>query len=525
MNILKSNICVFVGCTIDVFKTDDKKDMDDEFEEKLELLSLFVEDIGMTKIYIFPNFSIGGILGPQGYVAEIHNSRYFSAWMLNQPLFRTISFFEIYCDLPTILKYLNSDDTRDYIRKGISLETSCYPTLSDTAEGNWAPALGHSNSSIGIYSFEEKVDHEQVTRYFVGVHSGLHYQTCHLLHEKLMEYTYTNSDITNGKNGQEMKTVGDVFEDGLLLKMSKISKENNRRLATQFMRMLELRPKDFESQVLLSESRAITTNLFDSQQNIPLIEEALKWWPKGKYIFRDQQIAYDVEEEERDEEIEKRLKISDALIGAPIGSIFLQSKLKAVSSEEKSGYEKLYKPNIVEKRETICPIIECDYNTFRIKGDHILYYNNCCCTVPTSKEPQLNIVKQLSLTQGYEIYNSNISKNLTQQQFENAGRLPNKFGDGFPVIFLPVKRIDNIKKVDDSIDIFFSYYNGSSKKRDTQKIPKQMKYITKYLKSSDEHHLQQNLFPIDFKPNIIQLLPKFVYLSPDISFDSNYIKT
>ena len=90
-----SNI-IFAACDNSIVKTEEEKFNYDEYVDELkDSIQLFVNDAGMQKFYIYPNFNFGIFMGHQGYVAEVPLYRKLSSWMFTQNLFRVISFFEI----------------------------------------------------------------------------------------------------------------------------------------------------------------------------------------------------------------------------------------------------------------------------------------------------------------------------------------------------------------------------------------------------------------------------------------------
>lgn len=514
----------FAGCNKDILNKDNEKQAYAEYHEECkESLKLLLAEAGISHFFIFPNFSLGTLLGPQGYVAEIPSTKLFSSWLFTQPLFRIISFFEIIANEEIVIGFKN-EETRDKIRKSFPIETINYPNLTDVAEGNWSPALGSQGSSIGIYSFKENVGNDQVERWFIGVHSGLHYQTNKLLLDALTNISYKNYEMTHRAGmiepGEVLKLekVGSFIHEGLFKRMRNISRENNKKLATQFARILKLNFKtDTFASIASLRTPNLSSHIFDTSP--ALVKELLNWWPKDVDLFLDSVVLYDVDEENKDPEIVKRLSISKELENAPVGVIFNNLKKKAVTENMESVLNQ-YKFKCLDKRETVAPVAECDYNTFRIYNNNLYYYNNCTSTLPDIHEPALAVIKQLSLTQGYEIINSKISLNNSSLHFEQSQKWTNDFGNAYPVIFPQMKRPDiSAQNSNDVFNKFFSLYNSINKEKD--KYPKQIKYVPKYRQKFEEPMFVKDLQPSNFTPNVVQFTPEFVYLGPDINFDSS----
>lgn len=544
MQQFNNNIFIQSGCTIDLNNIDYNKINDEETNhDYIESLNLLASDAGVSRFYLYPNFNIGGFLGPQGYVAEIHGSKYFSYWMFSQPMFRVISFFEIKYK-SNINDFCKDNDIKDLIRLSIPLETPTFPKITDTVDGDWTPALGHNGCSIGIYSSNEKGAIDQINRYFIGVHSGLHYQTDRELHNELMKYAHKNfellnrTDIADNNVKTELRTIHNVFTEKLLINAKNLSKENNRRLATSFAKILDLEFLKAEPTTILG-CKTMFNAFTDTVKHTDLVYKALNWWPSNKILYLDNVIEYEIDEENIDEKIYERIKFKPNE-KMPIGVLYKQSRddMSRIASnsinannekqtehtmEKINAFKKKYSAPLIENRETILPCVECDYNTFRVINDYMYYFNNCSCTLPNIKEPNLNCIKQLSLTQGYEIYNSRLTQVFDYEQ-NNAKTWTNDFGNGFPVVYPQMKRPDTLAQFNsDTLNIFFSYFCGGSQESEHLKIPKQLQYIPKMRSINDDSLIQKDLYNADFKPGVVQLLPNFVYLSPDIPFDSNKI--
>lgn len=510
----------FAACDNKILSLENEKENEDFTQDLRASFKLFIADSGSSKFCIFPNFNQGIFTGPQGYVTQISLTRYFSSWCFLQPIFRVISFFEVNMNDDAI-QALKTDEIRDMIRKTFPIDTCNPPTLTDTSEGEWSPALGDEGSNIGIYSFTEKVLNDQVKRFFIGVHSGLHYQTVRNFQDHLIQITYKNIEFLEKQNSYEMhnnssklETYETILNSGIFKRLNKISKENNRRLATQFARTLKI---NFKNDVipLLTPVRSPMFNTTKFETNAQLSKELLKWWPKNGLMYIDSTVKYQIEEDDKDSEIVSRLYTPEEIENSCIGVVY-ESLKKKIPPEQLSQFNQSFKFNLLEKRETVIPDIECDYNTFRVQNGSLIYYNNCTCTTPDIQDPAFAVVKQLSLSQGYEIFNSMLSQNHVNTNREQHYSWTNNFCNGFPVIYPQIKREDSNLPADFSK--FFSFYNGFNK--DKMKFPKQLNYVPKQKKIYDDPSFVRDLYPITFIPNMVQLLPEFVYLGGNIHFDS-----
>lgn len=529
---MQNNPYIFshAGGEIDFSYLQTSKDIENLYDEYRESLNHFVQDAGIQRLYKYPNYNPGGLLGHQGYVAMVHTSKTFSSWMFLQQMFGCISVFEVEY-IQNVNEFCRSDIKKDSIRKSIQITTPNFPNLTDTVESPWTPALGYNGGLIGCYRFQEKGQNDQVFKDFIIVHSYLHYQTCRLILDELMNITYTNQELGSKLNldttNKTERSIGSVLSDSLLNKGRALSKENNRRLATQYAKILGLKFVDVETKILLTPSRTSENPFHNDPIYADLAKEALNWWPQNVPLYIDTMIEYDIEDEEIDDSIYKRLKVSNGVVGLPIGVLFNATK-KALSNDALKSFNEKYKAVIIEKRETVQPVAECDFNTFRLLGDYAYIYNNCTCTRPSPKEPMFHVIRQLSLTKGYEIYNSCISIHNKEKHIEEYTKWTNDYGDGFPVVYPQIKREsrneNTIKFNADTMNIFFSYFTGSSstEEGENRKIPKQLQYVPRN-SNQDESIFKKDLYPPDFNPNVVQLLPLFVYLSPDIALDSNKI--
>lgn len=490
--------------------------------ELKEALMDFMEESGVSKINILPNFSLGNILGPSGYVAELNLNRVFSTSLFHQPLFRFISFFEITFDNEMLLK-IKTDEWKDVIRKTIPLHTPYYPKLSDTCTSAWAPALGQYGSNIGIYSFEENVGNERTKRFFIGVHSGLHMETYDLLiHHLTVDILYKNSDIINqyasalDDNVTKPKTYKDVFNDtsGIMKNMREVARENNRRLAVQFAKTLNIHFKDKEVIPSLSE-----LSIPPSNDTFPYALDGLKWWNPPENItsvplFLDSVIHGDIYEDDVDAVVEARIKPKHELKSMPIGVIYRKLKAHATTPQQQEALKEYNRISFIEKRGTVIPTLESEYNSYRIRGEFLLFYNHCSPTLTDNKYPYTCVIKQQSIFQGYEILNSCLSKNNEEEHRAHSNQWTNSFGNGYPTIPNIEKRKESIVKIENSqAGIFFSAYNNISINR--KDMPKQVKYVPNYEYWSDGL-VKRDLHNSGFSPNSIELVPEFVYLSPDI---------
>lgn len=483
-------------------------------QECKEGLHDFIRETGMSKMNILPNFHIGNILGPVGYVAEIPLNKRFHFNLFDQPMFREISFFEISVHSDTLLN-LKTDENKDRIRKCIPLQTPNYPDLKDDYLSSWSPALGYYGSSIGIYSFEEKVGAEQIKRYFIGVHSGLHSQTYDLLANMLVKLDYANMDILQQGTQSEsttptINTYAKVIQDSnkTLFNMRKIAISNNKRLAYIFARTLGLKFKN--DITYLPVHKRLT--MIETKKDYSKVEEILNWWPKNTPLYINSTIAYKWREDEKNKDIEDRISPSESLEEMAIGEMYKNLLEKA--DEEKKTYLKKFEIDFQDKIGEAIPIAECDYNTFRIQTDYINFYNSCSPTTVDPKEPLHSVIRQLSMVQGYEIYNSTISRNDELRHMNEHMSWTNKAGNGFMTLPVLEKRQSNSVLInEEKLSTFFSLFNDVSPNR--KNAPKQMKYIPRQSHVSEEAMIKAQLFN-GFDPNVIQLTPEFVYLSPDI---------
>ncbi len=492
--------------------------------ELKEALYNFMEDSGITKINVMPNFSLGSILGPSGYVAEVALNQTFTTAMLHQPVFRFVSFFEILFDNERLTK-IKTDDWKDVIRKTIPLSTPFYPRLTDTYDSPWSPALGQYGSNIGIYSFEEKVGNERIKRFFIGVHSGLHLETYDLLmHHLTVQCLYKNSDLINqpnaSSNGGDAKilTYNDVFGDtGIMKKMRDIAKENNRRLAVQLAKTLSIHFKDREVINAISEITALHQG--DNTHAL----NALRWWKPPESIgaipmYLDSVVYHSIYEDDIDAMVESRIKPKAEIRAMPIGLILRDLRKAATSVQQIDALKEFENITLLEKRGTIIPTIESEYNTYRIKGPFLVIYNGCCPTLTEGKYPYTCVIRQQSIFQGYEILNSTLSKNDQEQHKTESTQWTNNFGSGYPAVPNLEKRKEATVKIETSqANIFFSAYNNIHANR--KDIPKQVKYVPSSENWSDGL-IKRDLYSPLFTPNCIELVPEFVYLSPDIHIKS-----
>lgn len=478
----------------------------------------FIRESGISKMNVLPNFHIGNVLGPTGYVGEVPLNRAFSFYLFSQPMFREISFFEISMTTD-ILSTLKTDETKDRIRKIIPLQTPNYPDLQDTHLSSWSPALGYYGSSIGIYSFEEKVGTEQNKRYFIGVHSGLHSQTYDLVADKLIKISYANTDFQEGRVDSDtipaIHTYAKVIQDGnrLLHNMKKLAISNNRRLAYVFAGSMGLKFKNGDVHQIPATKRV---SMIDTKKDYNKMEEILNWWPKGAPMYIHSTIAYKWAEEERNIDIEKRLLHDKEMEEIAIGEMYKQC-LDTADTEDKRNFLAKFKIDFQERMGEAIPVAECDYNTFRLRPDHIHVYNGCCATDVDQKEPFYNVIKQLSIVQGYEIYNSTISKNNELKHMNEHISWSNKAGNGFVTVPMLERRQTAQSVSQEKLNIFFSLFNDIHPNR--KDAPKQMKYVPRAGNISEEAMVRQQLYGT-FQPNIIQLTPEFVYLSPDTLYNT-----
>ena len=489
-------------------------------QECKEGLDNFIVEAGITKMNIYPNFHIGNILGPTGYVAEIPLGNMFSFYLFNQQLFRQISFFEISIT-SDFISSLKTDEKKDIIRKVIPLQTTNFPSLSDTPMDSWSPALGYYGSSIGIYSFEEMVGNEQSKRYFIGVHSGLHAQTVDILNEKFIGINYNNHTISNeGKTNNsevpKINTYSMVFQDNekSLTNMRKISIANNRRLAYIFAVSLGINFINNDIKYVNKDTKRLT--MIDTKKDHAHTQSALQWWPKGVPMFFHSTIAYKWKEDDKNELIEKRIRPSETLQDMAIGELY-KNLIDTADTDHRKEILKNLDINFIDKIYEAIPIAECDYNTYRLNQGHVYVYNGCCTTITDQRDYVYNVIRQMSMVQGYQIYNSTISRKDTIKNEEEHKKWSNKAGNGFITVPMLEKRPNNdIPVAVDKLNAFFSLYNDINPNRLSG--PKQMKYIPRNGSTSEETAIKNSLHA-QFTPNTIQLTPEFVYLSPDVSYN------
>jgi hypothetical protein len=491
-----------------------------QMDEYIDSINSFAMDAGIHRMHMYPNFSVGKLLGPQGYVAEIPLSKLFSSWIFAQPIFKVIAFFEIKYS-SDILGFKKSNLVKDVIRKGIMLDTPFSPELGDTADSDFSPALGYDGCSVGIYKFEEKSGSEQVTRYFIGVQTELHHQLQKKLNDKLMGITYKNYELMNSRethdssNGPiEPMTFKSVLNDPLLTRMKQISRENAKRIADQFRELLNLSFKTAEPILLLSDMQSPTL-MQDINYDKTSLSNIVKWYPISRPLYQDTYIQI-VDEDENDVIVSNRFIAGPGVAGECVGAF-----AKAYNATEDPL--KIGAFNIIQRRSTVYPTVECDFNTFRIQGDYAVIYNNCTCTVPSSRETAFGVIKQLSLPQGYQIFNTTISSNDRDKHSDEYMKWTNEHGNGFPVVSDLVKRTEtNSTFNEETLDIFFSYNTGQSPSKIGQPIPAQLKYIPRD-NPNDSSILAQDCYPPTFNVDSVQFLPEFVYLSPYPLFSSNNI--
>ncbi len=476
-------------------------------EQLKESLAQFVESAGMSRIYIYPNFSYCNLSGPRGYISEINTQCNFDPFITCQPLFRTISFYEIAPD--TDIKLYLTDECKDKIRKCIPLQTPNYPKLTDGAIGQWSCALGRHGSMIGIYSFEERFQNEQVQRYYIGVHSGIHYQTQDILQQTLTEQAMA-ADNTKPQKYADIFLKLDTFE-----RLRAISLENNNKLAILFSQVLGLQFYKNEIKPIFTESMkcpvAITQDHFDNSF------KAYTWWPPNSPAYIDSIIGYEWDEESPDHAIQAKVTPPKEIELLPIGGVLKEQKEAATTEKAKAKIGEV-RIKLEDNRRTVAPAFFSEYNTIRMSGDVLLYYNNCCPTTVDVKEANYTVIEQLSVLQGYEVHNSIISQNESDKHNYEYTKWKNKFGDGFPVTKRLYKTNGELNILPNQVSVFFSLFNNISPNR--VNVPKQLRHFPRPQSTEEEAKLKQDLYPNGFEPNKIQLQPRLVYFSPDINYDS-----
>ncbi len=490
-----------------------------------------LQESSVTDFKIMPNFSFGWLKGPNGYVASFKKDKMFQDDLFKSDYFRVISIAEVLIsDLKMSIE--KQTEMRSILRKVIPIETETPPNLDDHWYSGWGPALGTNGSYIGLESFEDRDDDASKIRWFIIVVSGLHYQTVQMLQNRDIEISLKNRELNATFDASEqlhMKSKIDLNdityeeefkEGGIKDRMLRIAIENNRRLIALYADAIDI--PLINTVETFEETEMIAPEFSMTSINKEIMLEAIQWWPKNRIIYPST-IIY-TPRGDTDISVEAKKTLPRPIIhGAKIGAF-----CKTFKKENPEMFEKLVKNldlKFLEHPISSKGNVEMDYNTFRRKGDFIIWYNNCAdVTFDPENNDTYGIIIQDQIGHGLLCMNCKYFSN------DKVGRpiwaWKNSAMNAYPVIY-PYdpnpNRNQNISLVNQEFRFFSLYHGGGTE--GNRVYPKQLQGTFKTRK--DELDMEKILddlvgdYPKIIEKNI-RLGPRLIYLSPGIIEEPKY---
>lgn len=477
-------------------------------DELASALVYFLTRTEALRMYVYPNFHIGWISGPRGYVLDLNPTSPFNFEPFRTNLFRHICIYEIgfkqeLLSKETITKF------RDISRKTIPIEQAAPIKLDeDTKESGWSECLGMSGSRIGVYRAHDHSEASQdAYRYFVVVDTGLPEQTMNLLARKMCETTMENINILEeGRKephvqyGQLLAGPGSLFD-----RLEEISLANNKRLAYRFMRNLDLEPISHEITNIPLISVETETEDYrpsphkDFSYSSQLIEEALSYWPVNCPVSPWTTIQALPLDKECTPEAKAIFPSSEGLKNFPLGVVIdhmdPKERIKALTRLQYQS-----KPMYVE------PLVRTSVNVARQVDPYtIRYYDNC---TPVPKDGS-GLIRPLQTIMGYEVVGS---KYFYSTCADSTVEWTNDVGSGYPIRFKFIPSDTDTKVSAQNQMIFCSLSHGINDQVST--APRQLRGTFVNLNEFKPTTVSYSQVNGDIFRQSVRLEPVFVYLSP-----------
>jgi hypothetical protein len=277
------------------------------------------------------------------------------------------------------------------------------------------------------------------------------------------------------ESAKPTRLIDEFADDGLQQRMEKISRENGIRLIALFCQVTGLKPTTPIERVPDAVYRSTPTA---PKPDRALFERALTLWGGKDHIITP---------------FSRIIHSTDpSLVNYDIGKAW-----EMLNKNAPDDYE------IEDPVYTFTPDVQTVYNTFRVDGSNLIYYNDCCSITNGA------FVVNKGLELGFVIYNFDLTTRKAKQPYG----VKNRFGDGFPCNF-PYQQLPTAKVVDPhTSSVFFTHHQGGKGGGGGGAIPHLSHGMT------INPHLSQlaleQLLPSHLYSSPITLTPLFVLVSPE----------